>query len=198
MKSLFDIENETPHGKQESAAIFLTFEVARLLGNAFESRPDLTVEDIADRVGVTPARVAEILSIGDDERSEGNMYVVTLGRYLRAMGYTLKLTAVVAEDETDPHANADKVNAFRRLSRRVRSNRPGAAERDEAYSKTLPGVVYELLSGMDNSSLPFSQYLKTIQCAGFSAREGIQFMTDETNCGNMRIHDDGSVSMVRN
>lgn len=197
MQSLFDIENETPRGKQETAAAELTFAVADILGKAFQSRPDLTVDDLAERIGVTRERVIEILSLGDDERAEGNMYVVTLGRYLRAMGYTLKLHAVVAEDEYSPVANADKVNASRRRPRRTRSTRPGSAEREEAYLNSLPGVVYELLSGMDNGSLPFAQYLTMIQCAGFKAREAVQFMTDEANSGNMRIHDDGSISMIR-
>jgi hypothetical protein len=197
MKPLFDLENETSHDKQESAAISLTFEVARLLDNAFRSRTDLSVQDIAEKIGVTPERVQEILSIGDGENADGNMYVVTLGRYMRAMGYTLKLTAVVAEDEDSPVADADKVNALRRRPRRVNSKRPGAAERDDTYSKTLPGTVYELLSSIDNGALPFHEYLQTVQKAGFTAREGIQFMTDEANAGNMRIHDDGSVSAVK-
>lgn len=197
MKPLMDFEDNTPHERQETAAIELTFEVARLLFNAFQSRPDLRVEDIAERIGVTPERVCEILSIGDGERAEGNMYVITLGRYMRAMGYKLKLTAVVADDETDFYADADKVNALRRRPRRVNSRRAGAAERDEAYAKTLSGVVYPLLESIQVGSLPFDAYLHTVRCAGFTTREAISFMNDEVNYGNMVIHDDASISAVR-
>lgn len=188
------VDDETPRDRQETAAVELTFEVARLLSNAFYSRPDLSIEDIAERIGVTPERVCEILSMGEGKRSEGNMYVVTLGRYMRAMGYKLQLTAVVADDETSPEADADKVNEHRRRPRRLRSNRP---DLQEAYLQTLPGIVYELLDSIDGGSLPFQEYLHAIQAGGFTARQGIQFINDEANYGNIRIHDDGSVSAVR-
>lgn len=197
MEPLTFLEDDSPESKQEMAAVELTFEVARLLGNAFESRPDLTIEDIAAKIGVTPDRVAEILSIGDGERAEGNMYVITLGRYMRAMGYKLKLSAVVADDETSSFADADKVNALRRRPRRVNSRRAGAEERDAAYAKTLPGVVYPLLESIQVGSLPFDAYLHTVRCAGFTTREAIEFMNDEVKHGNMTIHDDASISVVR-
>lgn len=197
MEPLMSLEDNTPYEQQETAAIELTFEVARLLSNAFGSRPDLTVEDIAAKIGVTPERVAEILSFGDGERAEGNMYVITLGRYMRAMGYKLKLSAVVAEDETSVFADADKVNALRRRPRRVNSRRAGAEEREAAYAKTLSGVVYPLLESIQVGSLPFDAYLHTVRCAGFTTREAIEFMNDEVKYGNMVIHDDASISVVR-
>lgn len=197
MEPLMSLEDNTPESQQEMAAIELTFEVARLLGNAFSSRPDLTVEDIAAKIGVTPERVAEILSIGDGERSEGNMYVITLGRYMRAMGYKLKLSAVAADDETSVFADADKVNALRRRPRRVNSRRAGAEEREATYAKTLSGVVYPLLESIQVGSLPFDAYLHTVRCAGFTTREAIEFMNDEVKYGNMIIHDDASISAVK-
>ena len=191
------MEDETQRDKQETAAANLTFQVADLLLKAFYSRPDLGVEEIAERVGVTPKRVEEILTLGDDERAEGNMYVVTLGRYLRAMGYTLKLQAVVADDEDSPEADADKVNRNIRRGLRPNDRRERAQEIREAYEKSLPGVVYGVLGSLDAGSLPFEDYLHTVMHAGYTAREAVQFMSDEASTGNLVIHDDGSVSAVK-
>lgn len=191
------MEEETQRDKQEVAAAHLTFDVADLLLKAYYSRPDLGVEKIAERIGVTPKRVEEILTLGDGERAEGNMYVVTLARYLRAMGYTLKLQAVVAEDEDSPVADADKVNRSIRRHLRENDRRERAQEIRDAYEKTLPGVVYGVLGSLETGSLPFEDYLHAVKAGGFTAREAVQFMTDEANTGNLVIYEDGSVSAVK-
>lgn len=179
-------EHDTPRDKQELYAAELTHQVQIILDKAFQSRPDLSVADIADKIGVTPERVREVLSISDKENLEGNMYVATLARYLRAMGYELKLSVKAAEPESD----ADKVNFLRPRSSRIRADQA-------TYSLTLPGIVYDLLFGLENGSLPFNELLHAVHAAGFGTREAVEFLAAESQTGRITLHDDGSVSAVR-
>lgn len=179
-------ENDTQRDKQELEAARLTADVQVLLDKAFQSRPDLSVSDIAERIGVTPQRVREVLSLSDKDNLEGNMYVATLARYLRAMGYELKLTAVAVDSE----ASTAEVNRWRPHRDRIRADH-------EEYIKTLPGLSFELLHQLDGGSLPFNEYLHAVQAGGYSAKEAMEFIAEESIRGRITVHDDGSVSVVR-
>lgn len=179
-------ENDTQRDKQELEAARLTADVQVLLDKAFQSRPDLSVSDIAERIGVTPQRVREVLSLSDNDNLEGNMYVATLARYLRAMGYELKLTAVAVDSE----ASTAEVNRWRPHRDRIRADH-------EEYIKTLPGLSFELLHQLDGGSLPFNEYLHAVQAGGYSAKEAMEFIAEESIRGRITVHDDGSVSVVR-
>lgn len=180
-------EDDTLRDKQELFAARLTADVQILLDKAFDSRPDLTVADIADRIGVTPQRVREVLSLSDKDNLEGNMYVATLARYLRALGYELKLTAVAV----DPEASTADINRWRPHPGRIRADH-------EEYIKTLPGLSFSLLHQLEGGSLPFNEYLHAVQAGGYTAKDAVEFIAEESIRGRIKVHDDGSVSVVRN
>lgn len=179
-------EDDTQRDKQELCAARLTSDVQVLLDKASRSRPDLTVADIAEQIGVTPQRVREVLSLSAKDNLEGNMYVATLARYLRAFGYELKLTAVAVE----PEASTEEVNRWHPHRGRIRADH-------EEYSKTLPGLSFDLLHQLEGGSLPFNEYLHAVQAGGYTAKEAVEFIAEESIRGRITVHDDGSVSVVR-
>lgn len=109
-KSLVDEAWEDPHHSVGMAAAELAMNVRSLLERAFDSRPDISQADIADRLRVSEERVKEILSHhnsdlreDDDERlnSDGNLMIASLARTLYALGYKLDIKVVAADDKAD-------------------------------------------------------------------------------------------------
>lgn len=125
-KSLVEEAWEDPHHSVGMAAAELAMNVRAMLSRAFDSRPDISHQDIASRLGVPEDRIREILSDfnsdireEDDEsrNSDGNLMIASLARTLWALGYKLDLKVVPADEK----ANAFFVNNPRR---RARSRKP--------------------------------------------------------------------------
>lgn len=186
---IFDIG--TSHEQQEKAAGQLSVEVQRLLKLALRSRPDITVADLAELVGVNEKRVSQIFDLDENDASnvEGNLYTVTLARYLRALGYKLELTV----EAVDPMANADKVN----WEPPRRSLKDVPTSQREAYLKTVPGFVHtELQKLPEKKTMPMIEYLALVTKHGMTAREAIEFLSQESVHGRIIIHRDASLSSV--
>ena len=79
----------------EIAAARATNRAGGLLHLALQAS-DLSQQQLASRLGVSPGRVSQVLS-GDQ-----NLYLTTLARYLRAMGYGLDLEAHPEEPNLPP------------------------------------------------------------------------------------------------
>lgn len=79
------------------AAVILSLEQVRgLLGRALLNRCDLRQADISVRLGVSEGRVSQVLN------GRADPSIATLARYLRVLGYQLKLTAVPVEPGVPP------------------------------------------------------------------------------------------------
>lgn len=186
---IFDIG--TSHEQQEVAAGHLSVEVQRLLKLALRSRPDISTADLAELVGVNEKRVSQIFDLDEDDTAnvEGNLYTVTLARYLRALGYKLELIV----ESVDPMANADKVN----WEPPRRSLKEIPTSQRAAYLKTVPGFVHAALQELpENQHMPLADYLSLMTKRGRTAREAIEFLSDESIHGRILIHKDGSLSTV--
>lgn len=183
-------ETGTSREQQERAAVQLSLKVQKLLDLALRSRTDLTPADLAEMVGVNEKRVSQIFGLTEDDANvEGNLYTVTLARYLRALGYRLEMVV----ESVDPEANADKVNwePPRRALKDIRTS-----ERSE-YLKTVPGFVHTALQNLPpKKTMNLDEYLGLISKHGRTAREGLEFLAQESIHGRILIHKDGSLSGV--
>jgi hypothetical protein len=127
IKSLVDEAWEDPHHSVGMAAAELAMHVRSILERAFDSRPDISHEDIASRLNVTPDRIKEILSHynsdlreDDDERrnSDGNLMIASLAKTMYALGYKLDIKVVAADE------NADAAFVNNPPRRRARNRKP--------------------------------------------------------------------------
>ncbi|WP_431691702.1 helix-turn-helix domain-containing protein [Microbacterium maritypicum] len=73
-----------------------SWDAFELLREATNARSDLRQADVAARLGVSKGRVSQALA------GRGNPSVSTLARYLRVLGYELKLSAVPVEPGAPP------------------------------------------------------------------------------------------------
>lgn len=186
---IFDIG--TSHEQQEVAAGQLSVEVQRILKLALRSRSDISTADLAELVGVNEKRVSQIFDLDEDDAAnvEGNLYTVTLARYLRALGYKLELVV----EAVDPMANADKVN----WEPPRRSLKEIPTSQRAAYLKTVPGFVHAALQELpDKRTMPLVDYLTLMAKHGKSAREAIEFLSNESLHGRIVIHRDSSISTI--
>ena len=126
-KSLVDEAWEDPKHSVGMAAAELAMNVCGLLERAFASRPDISHEDIGERLNVPADRIREILSDfnsdireGDDERrnSNGNLMIASLAKTMYALGYKLDIKVVAADEKADAAAVN---NPPRRRARRHRN-----------------------------------------------------------------------------
>lgn len=83
----------TPEGRREMAAARLTLAIEEALRVAYE-RSDMTLEEFADGLGVTPNRAIVILN------SEGNIKTSTAAKALAVLGYNIEL--VVTDHDGNP------------------------------------------------------------------------------------------------
>jgi transcriptional regulator with XRE-family HTH domain len=87
-----------PQAAIELAAASLSHTLTSLVQSACELRGDLSGAALAERLGVTEGRVSQVLS------GDGNPRVVTIGRYLRALGYEVEARLRSVEpDAPQPH-----------------------------------------------------------------------------------------------
>lgn len=84
--SLIEEVEATDAGAQGLAAADLAGQVSRLI-NAALCESNLDQKDLAEKVGVTPGRVSQVVN------SDGNLRIAAVARYMRAMGYELTITA---------------------------------------------------------------------------------------------------------
>ena len=82
------------------AASDLALEMAVILEHAARARSDISQKALAELLNVTPGRVSQVLN------GDGNFHVATIGRYLRALGYRLKVSPV-SVDEAAPALKRD-------------------------------------------------------------------------------------------
>jgi len=94
-KTLIELEDDDNLRSLELAAARAEVRVIALLHRAFEAS-DISQKELAQRVGVTEGRVSQVM------RSEGNLRVTTVARYLRALGYRFNLTAVPVDRSVKP------------------------------------------------------------------------------------------------
>lgn len=129
-KSMVDEIREDPKQAPGYYAAELTMNIRALLMKALETRDDLSLEDIAETLGLDVERVRWAYSLNDTDdipegmayhewTSEGNMYVASLARFLKVLGYELKLSVVATDDKAD----ADYVNAPPKRGNRMRRSR---------------------------------------------------------------------------
>ena len=90
-----EVMNDPLRGPIELAAAQATNRAGGLLHLALQAS-QLSQQELATRLGVSPGRVSQVLS-GDQ-----NLYLTTLARYLRAMGYGLGLEAHPEEPNLPP------------------------------------------------------------------------------------------------
>lgn len=79
-----------PQLAPELAAARLTTQVEYLLSSMLEASV-VNQRQVAERLGVTEGRVSQVLN------GDGNIRIAALGRYARALGYTLKFSAEPCE-----------------------------------------------------------------------------------------------------
>ncbi|MCX2965610.1 helix-turn-helix domain-containing protein [Gordonia aquimaris] len=84
--SLYDEVAATDVGAQSLAAADLAGQVMRLLEQAVREA-GVDQKTLASRLGVTEGRVSQVLN------GDGNLRVAAVGRYLRALGYEVTLSA---------------------------------------------------------------------------------------------------------
>lgn len=84
--SLVDQLLANPQANRELAVAEFTQTMESLLEQAFHSRPDITMADIAHELGVTESRVARIFEGEDILRFE------TFVRYLHVLGFRPSVT----------------------------------------------------------------------------------------------------------
>lgn len=128
-KSMVDEIKEDPKQAPGYYAAVLAMDVRALLMKALETRPDLSLEDIAETLGLDVARVRWAYSLNDPDdipegmsyhewASDGNMYVASLARFLKVLGYELKLTVVATDEKADEeYVNAPPKRGRMRKSR---------------------------------------------------------------------------------
>lgn len=93
--SLYEERAATSQGRLGLAAAAAAAGVSRLL-HAAKAASRLTSKEIAAEGAVTEGRVSQVLS------GDGNYHVATIARFLRAMGYELKLSAVPVDSGRPP------------------------------------------------------------------------------------------------
>ena len=82
----------------DSAVFQASWDAFELLHRAAVARSDLRQADVATRLGVSRGRVSQVLA------EAGDPSVSTLARYLRVLGYQLKLEAVPIDPGVPPLA----------------------------------------------------------------------------------------------
>ena len=82
--------------EREIAADRATWAARDVIHRALTARNDLLQADLAGRLGVSKGRVSQVLW------GEGDPSIATLARYLRVLGYDLRLEAVPAESSVPP------------------------------------------------------------------------------------------------
>jgi len=111
-KSLVDEIKEDRYRSPGYYAAGLAMDVQVLLNRALESRPDMSLADIAEIVGVDEERVRWAFSLNDvdhipagmsylDWNSDGNMHTASIAKFLKALGYKLELKVKAVEEDTD-------------------------------------------------------------------------------------------------
>ena len=90
--ALADIIEATPRGAIELAAADSMMQAHAALARARLAHRSLTQREIAERLGVTEGRVSQVLS------GEMDIKVSTLGRYLRALGFSWRAMLESVED----------------------------------------------------------------------------------------------------
>ncbi|MFZ1382625.1 MAG: helix-turn-helix transcriptional regulator [Scrofimicrobium sp.] len=112
-KTVGEVLADSKAGPRERSAARATIRAVSLLQEAL-SASGRTQHELAKELGVSDGRVSQVL------KGDGNIYVTTLARYLRAMGYELDLAASAA-DEALPQigirrhrrrADADVANVY--------------------------------------------------------------------------------------
>ncbi|WP_081724900.1 helix-turn-helix domain-containing protein [Gordonia alkanivorans] len=94
-RSVVDEVVSTPEGAQGLAAARLSNEVMKVLLQAVKAS-GLSQRELAARVGVSEARVSQILN------GDGNIRVAAVARYLNALGYTAQISAEAHTDKSLP------------------------------------------------------------------------------------------------
>ena len=92
---LDELSNDPRQMLNDSAAD-LALEVRVLLDHALRARPDISQQDLAKLLGVTAGRVSQVIN------GDGNLHVATLARYMRALGYDIRLTPESVDNVAPP------------------------------------------------------------------------------------------------
>ncbi|SNT63886.1 hypothetical protein SAMN05421812_11614 [Asanoa hainanensis] len=93
--SFYEERAATAQGRLGLAAAAAAASVSRLL-HAAKVSSGLTSKDIAGELAVTEGRVSQVLS------GDGNLHIATVARFVRAMGYELRIGAVPVEGDRPP------------------------------------------------------------------------------------------------
>lgn len=85
--SIIEQYESTPVGAQGLAAAGSAAQVARLLEQALAASP-LDQRALSSELGVSESRVSQVMN------GDGNLRIAAIGRYMRALGYKLELSAI--------------------------------------------------------------------------------------------------------
>ncbi|WP_082698085.1 helix-turn-helix transcriptional regulator [Arthrobacter sp. EpRS71] len=94
-QTLIQERESTPVGQQGLAAARLAMQVRAVLHRALEAS-SISQKDLAERLNVGESRVSQILS------GNGNVQISTFAKMLRAIGYSVELLVVPADDSVPP------------------------------------------------------------------------------------------------
>jgi len=149
-----------PRYQIEEAAAELALEVAELLGHALDARPDVSQKDLAARLGVDPSRVSQVLN------GDGNLRVATVAKYLRALGYVVRLRPQSVEGEAPSLIRETRRPVVAHLYKTVMADKSGTYERVSVAvtSNSEPAEPLERPRhiGSVNLSAPKRSYVSTI------------------------------------
>jgi transcriptional regulator with XRE-family HTH domain len=82
-----------PNYQLDEAAAELALELSQILLHAFHAREDIDQKTLSERLGVSEGRISQVL------HGDGNIHVATVAKYLRALGYRLRVVPLSIEDE---------------------------------------------------------------------------------------------------
>ena len=159
-QSVAELEEATAEGRIELAAARAELQASTLLSQAFDACR-ISQKELAEALGVGESRVSQVLS------GYSNLRLTTLARYLRALGYRLRLSAEPAD------ASVPTLRPLR-SSGRSRRDRPSVD-------------VYMLPSGENGSSqtgLVFWPSGEPLSSAAFGQAQALGRMAS----GNATVH----------
>lgn len=119
--TLIDEEQATDAGAQGLAAAELAGQTMRLLQQALDASAS-DQKALAEKLGVTQGRVSQVLN------GDGNMKIAAVARYLRALGYEVRLSATPL---------ISGLPALPRESRRRPAHQPQSPATEKRYAARL-------------------------------------------------------------
>jgi len=135
-KTLYELEMETPEGRQGLAAAAAASRVGALLEQTF-ARSELTQDELARALGVTKGRVSQVL------HGDGNVHIATVARFLAAMDTQLVISAQGTEGRMLESESRDRrsVDLCRSIVHMTWIDKSGVQTTDVALHHATPSTI---------------------------------------------------------